>query len=320
MTTLAPNLFEYSEHLKKAQHPILGMLVWYTVPEDADMEHLEYLQLVESLNAPVKTPDVPKPAHVFRRACRAAKMTKVRTANPEVFHNYVMRDAGYDPNFVHRRIIEEKVDAKDHSLGFRDLGHAVFSKEGVSAVYKRSDSFPIGDPSQPYWEMMQERIDSFVTAKMTTVAAIAIREGARKALENKLFGIKVREGGGVYFVAAEHIEPVEALDQLVNSIPLASCHILPLVDDVRQREMLKEAFETETVEETSELIGEIAELLASDKNVPAKTFMSIQQRYLEKREKLETYSTLLNDALDRSETILLACNAQITALLDKASD
>lgn len=320
MTTATPSLFEYSEHLKKSKHPILGMLVWYTVPESSDMEHLEYLQLVESLNAPVKTPDVPKPAHVFRRACRAAKMTKVRTANPEVFHNYVMRDAGYDPNFVHRRIIEEKVDSKDHSLGFRDLGHAVFSKEGVSAVYTRSASFPVGDPSQPYWEMMQERIDNFMAQKMTSVAAIAIREGARKALENKLLGVKVREGGGVYFVAADKVEPVEALDRLLNSIPDASCHILPLVDDVRQRQMLKEAFETETVEETSELIGEIAELLASDKNIPAKTFLSIQQRYVDKRDKLKEYSTLLNDALERSETILMACNAQLAALLDKASD
>jgi hypothetical protein len=318
MTT--PNLFEYSEHLKKSKQPILGMLVWYTVPVSSEMDHLEYCQLVETLNPPIKTPDVPKPAHVFRRACQAARISKVRTSNPEVFHNYVMRDAGYDPNFVHRRIIEEKVDAKDHSLGFRDLGHAVFSKEGVSATYQRSPQFPVGDPSEPYWQMMQDRIDTYLVEKMNFVPAIAIREGARKALEEKLRGVKVREGGGVYFVAADKLEPVEALDKLINTIPGASCHILPLVDDVRQRQMLKEAFENETVEETSELIGEIAELLASDKNIPAKTFISIQQRYLDKRSKLKEYSALLNDALDQSETILMACNAQLAALLDKASD
>lgn len=311
------NFNEYSQHLKDANIPTLGMLAWYYVPDSAEIPHPELLQLVETSDAPIKTPQIPKPADVFRRACNSAKMLKVRSSQPDVFFNYTMRDAGYDNGFVFRIMVEEKVDSKNHSLGFRTLGLVSFSKAGVVASY--SKEVDDSDEATNYWNLMRVKIDEYINVKMLYIPAIAVRESARKALEIHLLGTRVRPGGGVYFVSIDKAQKLEALDYVINNVESSSFHILPLIDDSRQREMLKESFEDESVEETTRMISDITELLKSDNNVPAKTFIAFQERYNYQKLKMSEYSTLLNDALDKSQAALDICNAQIIALLDRAS-
>jgi hypothetical protein len=152
------------------------------------------------------------------------------------------------------------------------------------------------------------------------VPAIAIREAARKALENHLMGTRVRPGGGVYFINVDKSDKLEAVDHVINSVPDASFHILPLVDDKRQREMLKSSFEDESIEETKRLIDEITGILKSGDDISAKKFGMLHDRYSSQREKLTEYKNLLNDALELSSTALDVCSAQIAQLLDKATD
>ena len=142
---------EYSEHLKNSGVPVLGFLSWYHVPNNAQMLHKDFLKLVEENDAPIKTPQVPKPADVFSRACNSAKLLKVRSKR-DTFYNYTMRDAGYDSGFVFRRLVEEEVDGENHELGFRTLGVATFSKTGTSAVY--TCEIDEDDIAKPYWDSM----------------------------------------------------------------------------------------------------------------------------------------------------------------------
>src|SRR5690606_31537091 len=107
---------------------------------------------------------------------------------------------------------------------------------------------------------------------------------------------------------------------VINSIDLASFHMLPLIDDERQRDMLKESFEDESVGQTEELIAEVAELLKSGKGIPATKFVQYQTRYLEQKEKMEEYKKLLGDALARSNHALDIAGQQISALLDAAGE
>jgi hypothetical protein len=310
-------LDHYAKHLKDSGIPTLGMMAWYHVPNSAQMLHGEFLKLVETNDAPIKTPQVPKPADVFRRACNDSKILKVRSGK-ETFYNYTMRDAGYDDGFVFRRVVEEEVDGGHHKLGFRVLGLVTFAKQGMNAAY--SCEIPDDDRAIPYWDAMRHSVDDYLSQRMLNLPAIIIREAARKALETHLLGTRVRPSGGVYFVSMDKSEKLEALDYVINSVPDSSFHILPLVDDKRQREMLKQAFEDESVEETTRMIGEITELLKSDDHIPAKTFLAYQERYTFQRQKLTEYSALLSDALYRSDTALDVCNKQLVALLDKASD
>jgi hypothetical protein len=316
MTT--KSLFDqYSQHLKDAEIPALGYLAWYHVPDSSQIVHKDFLKLVETSDAPIKTPNVPKAADVFRRACNNAKMLKVRSDH-NTYYNYTMRDAGYDEGFVFRRMVEEELDNKNHKLGFRVLGLVTFAKKGVSAAYSRE--IDADDPAVAYWDAMKGKVDEFLSTKMLHLPAIAVREATRKGLEIHLLGTRVRPSGGVYFVGMDKGDKLEALDYVINHVPESSFHILPLVDDARQREMLKQAFEDESIEETTRMVGEITDLLKSDSNIPAPTFLAYQERYNFQKRKLKEYSNLLSDALDRSQNALDICNKQIVALLDKASD
>lgn len=308
----------YTQHLKDSNVPVLGMLAWYSVPEAAAINHKDFLVLVEKSNAPIKTPEIPKPADVFRRACNNAKMLKVPAGVPGEFLNYTMRDAGYDEGFVFRTCVEERVDSKNHELGFRTIGQATFSRDMVKTHY----TLDINDDPNVItrFQQIQDTIDSFIDDKALTIPAIAIREAARKALEVHLFGTRVRPGGGVYFINADKSDKLEAVDHVINSVPNASFHILPLVDDTRQREMLKSSFEDESIEETKRLMDEISDLLKSGDEISAKKFTSLHERYTSQKDKLAEYKALLSDALDMSSTALDVCNAQIMKLLDKATD
>lgn len=307
----------YSKHLKNSAVPLLGMLAWYSVPESSETTHKDFLILVETSNAPIKTPDLPRPADVFRRACNSAKILKVPSGIEGQFYNYTMRDCGYDDGFVFRSIVEEVVDSKNHDLGFEQIGQAVFSKEGIHSTFDIHVN--IDHRSMPHIKSMEISVDDFLLNKSEVIPAIAIREAARRAVEIKLMGTRVRPGGGVYFVNINKAKQLEAVDYVINSVKNASFHILPLVDDQKQREMLKSSFEDDSVEQTRALIQDIADLLQSDKNVSAKKFTDIQTRYSEQKKKLIEYQGLLSDALDRSSSELTICNNQLISLLDRAS-
>jgi hypothetical protein len=312
--------FSYEQHLKSGTVPTLGMLAWYSVPESSEIDHKDFLFLVEKNNAPLKTPELPKSADVFRRACNNAKMLKIPAAVPGEFYNYTMRDSGYDDGFVFRTAVEERVDSKNHELGFRVIGQATFSRESVKTHYQIDDKIDPSDPAVTQFKKMQNCIDSYVDAKATTIPAIAVRESARRALENTLLGTRVRPGGGVYFINPEKLEKLEAIDVVINNVPNASFHVLPLVDDSRQREMLKSSFEDESIEETKRLIDDITDILKSGDDISARKFSSLHNRYTSQKNKLAEYKDLLSDALETSSTALDVCNAQIMQLLDKATD
>lgn len=187
--------FSYQEHLKSGSVPTLGMLAWYSVPESSEVRHTDLLMLIEKNNAPLKTPELPKPADVFRRACNNSKMLKIPAPVPGEFFNYTMRDSGYDDGFVFRTAVEERVDSKNHELGFRVIGQAIFSRESIKTHYELDSSVDAStDHSVKHFIAMQNAINSYVDSKAEMIPAIAVRESARRALENTLIGTRVRPG------------------------------------------------------------------------------------------------------------------------------
>jgi|JI9StandDraft_1071089.scaffolds.fasta_scaffold03528_16 hypothetical protein len=315
MTELQEQYTEYEQRLQfEADTPILGMLAWYSVPESVEVKHSEFVGLVELNDAPLDTPNVPKPANVFRRACNKAKIMKVPTPNPDVFVNYTMRDASYDENFVFRRMIAEQVDAENHELGYRDIGLAIFSKDDFTTFY--ISDVEDDDPAKPYWDSLTQQIDDYLKDNKVTLPAIAIREAARRGLTQHLSGTAVRESGGVYFVASTRRDKLEALDRTINGVKGATFHTLPLVDDLRQRDMLKNAFEDETVAKSVALVAKITELLGQGTPIPAKTFLGIRKEYSDLKTRLNEYQDLLNDSLNKTETALEVANRQVLALLE----
>jgi hypothetical protein len=262
-------------------------------------------------------PELPAAANVFRRACNAAKITKVPSPIPGEFFNYTLRDAGYDDNFVFRSLVEERVDGKMHEHGYDVLAQVIFNKDTMAVTF----NIQVTDThhAYPLIGQIHQSIKDFVHQKGEIIPAITIRQNVQKALERRMYATRVRPGGGVYFVGMDKIKQLEAVDYVVNSSPSASFHILPLVDDTKQRQMLKSSFEYDSVEQTRILIEEITTLLKSGEDVTARKFTDIQESYSQQKKKLVEYQGLLSDALSRSATELDVCNAQLMTLLDRAT-
>jgi hypothetical protein len=311
------NFNEYVNHLVgNSSTPLLGFLSWYNVPGAAELDYVVFNDLAEQHGAPLRKMGAPKAPDVFRRGCNAAKRTKVHGID-DTFLNYTMRDAGCDAGFVFRNLVEERVDANNHTLGYREIAQAVFSRASenvTSTIHINSDDYAYG-----YATTMIGDVERFMTTRRNLMPAIQTREAVRQALEHTLSGVRVRPSGGIYFVSLDHAPELQALLSVYNDLPMCSLHILPLVDDLKQREMLQEAFESESVDETTALMAEIAELVAGGNKIPAKKFLGIQQRYAEQVDKMQQYATLLEAGLDKSRTMLDLANDQIIQLLTMTS-
>jgi hypothetical protein len=124
----------------------------------------------------------------------------------------------------------------------------------------------------------------------------------------RLGAVRVREG--VYFVKTEHNPKVEALETFLHSIPGSVIfHTLPLLDDLKQRDMLRNAFESEVAEEIDTLIGEIQDIATACKSGKSQSvsnakYEQLLNRYQALTEKTNEYSGLLEEKLGNTTSRL----------------
>ena len=307
----------YVDKINAMDTPILGMLVWYTVPVSAEISHKEFIHLIDQHKAPIDRINVPSPNNVFRRACSMAALKKQIGPTNESSCNYTMRDTGNEPSFIFKCLVEETVDGKNHVLAHRTIADISLAKDTAKIHFecKIDDN----DFAWDAYTQVKDTLEGFVKGKSLVMHDLVIREAARRSVEYNLLGVRVRQGGGVYFVALDRCKELESVGNVINSIDTASFDMLPLVDDEKQREMLRVSFESESVGETQVLISEARELLKSDK-ITAKKFIEMQTRYANLKSKMATYSDILNDSLDNSKEALNIASSQINALLDRMED
>lgn len=303
----------YAKQVKDSGQDIIGMLAWYTVPSTAEIEYADFMNLVIDNDAPITKMKQPSPNNVFRRACSSSKLLKQPGPEDDIFCNYRFRDVSYDKTYIFKCLVEEQVDRANHTLDHRTVADVTFTKAShrVSFDVKIDDD----DYAQPAYQALVQNLKDFIANKGSKMHDLVIREAARRSLEYMLKGVRLR--GAVYFVAYEYADELEALDAVINGVEEADFHMLPLIDDQKQRNMLKNAFEDESMDQAHQLMAEIAELLESNKNVPAKKFADIQMRYSLMKDKMSEYGKLLNDSLSNAQESLTICNKQLAALTKK---
>lgn len=308
------NFNDYTQHLLEDDVPLLGFLQWYNVPGTAQVDYQTFNDLVEQHDAPLRHMPPPKLPDVFRRACNEAKMLKVSGGN-DTHMNYTMRDAGHDDDCVYRNLVEEQLDANNHELGYRELAQAIFTRDtgDVTFVWKIDPD----DPAASVVKVLEAQVQNFMENRAGLLPAIQVREAIRKALEITLSGLRVRPSGGVYFLSLDKADAIQSLLIVCNALDQCSLHLLPLVDDAKQRHMVKEAFESESVEATTELIGEIMELKSKGNKIPATQFLKIRERYAEQVSKMEQYKGILQSGLDQSQATLELAEGHLRDLLDQ---
>lgn len=285
----------------------LGRLVWYNVSESLVISHSQFHQAVlknfinDDVEAQPKLPGLPRPTDVFKRACTAATVKNVQSDLEDILYNYSVRPAGHDKDHVWRVLVRENVDVEGHSLGYETLVKFQFNRN-TEAI---DVSFAVDAKYDLMAQQIIVQVINYYASEIDRITPYAVREFTRKYLERTLKATKVRPSGGVYFVSESVAASIEALDSTLNSLGYgASFHYLPVVDDSKQREMLKRAFEEESVDQIDKLIGEMTEIIKSKKKISSDHFANFKVEYDSLKQKLLSYREILDDSLDNTDNRL----------------
>jgi hypothetical protein len=315
MSTL-PNYTEYTEHLRNSKTPFIGLLAWFHVSERAEIKQPDLAKLVEATEAPIKVPKLAKPANLFRRACTEAQRNKIPTGKPGTFYNFMIRDLGYDDICVRRQLVAEQVDSKQRELGYDILTKMTFNKITNELTFEDNEE-ERDDATLKVVDEIRDEITDFLTDKAFVISPVVMRSLIRNSFESALFGTSVRQGGGVYFIRMNFAEQLEAVDHVCRALDGAAVDMLPLVDDAKQRSMVKEAFKAEVSETSSGLVTRMKELLNSNDPVTAKEYDSVLADYTEAKKRLDLYGDILSSEKSYVESSLEIVNFQLQALLEK---
>lgn len=291
---------EFREHLERMlstdQRLLLGYLTWYSV-SDVKVSHGDVVRGLVAAGIDTNLPLPPKDADVFRRVCTKSERKRVPTLEEGVFENYLVRDLNADPEKVYRRIVMEKVDSKGRKLGYEQLYDITFDKKSGKITERK-----LGPANIVAEEVVKAVKQGFATER-GTLNSYAIREWIRHFILS-LAATQVRPGGGVYFVAEDKYDKVEALEKFCQSITGVDFHYLPLIDDKKQREMLHRAFESEAADEIDRMLGEITEIKAAGRKITQSRYEDFLRKYHELTDRATEYGDLLEEKLSTTHSRL----------------
>lgn len=314
------DLSGYQERVEALNDDIyLGRVVWYSLSEASRINHGEFCLNVHNEGMNWDLPPVVQPHDLFRRVTTDAQRRKVPLLSngiPTGEHvNYNFREVGCDADHIWRQLVAEVLDRNGHRLTYAVLHEVTFHRNG--GLITDQDIAPDGTPlvlCEPVADIVEQVRVKF-NEQYDTLTPFTIREYVRRVIRN--CGATVLRDG-VYFIKG-HQPEIDALDNIVNVIPGGMFHSLPLIDDRKQRDMLRQAFEDESVVEIDKLINEVTEFLREGKKVTTKKFGDFLGRYNDVRVKVVDYSDLLDTAMVLTATRLEVVSDALGELAGKVT-
>jgi len=305
---------DYADRMKALDRSLyLGQLVWYTVAEELQVPHDAIKTALSNVGLDAHTPRVPSDADVFRRKCSAAQRKKVPTAIPGVFDNYLVRDPGNDASdTIARQIIREQVDGANRRLSYETVAEVVFDRSSSVVTYSVTDQ-------------ALSNIDDVVAIGSGIVATYeaergclngyAVRELIRRILvENHATNARY-PAGGVYFLSIDHAAAVAGIEDMAATLAGVHVHSLPLPDDGKQRDMVKRAFEAESIDRANAMVTEIAKLKAEGKKIGPDRYATFVTELNELKKKMGEYAGVLETSLHSTASSLTILQKQVIGLL-----
>ncbi len=303
----------------------LGMLCWYFVPGDANISLADWVSAVNNTAISQLIPTAPRAVDTFKRAVnKIQERRRIRdyVDKEEFTYKFLARNAGQDADYVYRKLIIEELDNEMHRLAYLEVVNFTYVRETRSILAEVQETNLCNFPEQVQ-RLIHEKIElvqDIFRREQTALGPIKVREMIRGHLENTLRGSLARPGGGVYFVSTEHLAQLDALDTVVNSFGGPSFHMLPLVDTDRQREMIKEAFESQSLAKVDELMAKQKDLLTGKSGkITINKAKAFHSEFLELTNRLAEYVDLLGDTMDATGNRLKLLQIQTVEVFKKAS-
>lgn len=288
----------------------LGQLCWFSVTE-SQVHHTTVSQGLINNNLGAFIPRLPLDSDVFRRICTAQQRKRVPSAAvPGSYENYLIRDVPADETSIRKVLVRETV-----SPGATE--NLKYETELCILTYNREDgSVSTSCIQDVVAQAIAQQVKTAYQANRGMLDSNGIRALLRKVILG-VNGVNVRgNGGGIYFVSQDNAPTLKNLEGFAATIPnVALLHTLPLIDDAKQRDMLKRAFESETVDEIEHLISEIADLEKVGKPITANALASYTGQLKALRSKTQEYMNLLDDKTAQANSSINIFERQILRLM-----
>lgn len=313
------NLLE--EHIKTANETdealYLGRLVWYSV-SDVRASHAVVIKGLVDAGLGGSLPAVPKDFDVFRRVSSNAQRKKCPVpGTKDQFHNYLIREVdGRGKQVVVRRIVRETVDHSGKKLEYTQLRDLEFDR-GTSLITVTDLPPNAGSAKDVIANEITLEVRAEFHAWRGMLTSYAIREYLRKTLLG-LGATCVRDG--VYFIAEDKADKVIAVENFANGVNGSEFHSLPLLDDSKQREMIRRAFEAETQDAIDTMMADIKETRDAGKKITSDKYAEIITRFQELSLRTKEYEGLLETALDQAHSRLSLFQTAIVNFREHVKD
>lgn len=289
----------------------IGSIGWYGVSESVSIAHHRLKSILTTAGLPTDGVAPPRDDDVFRRVCSDVQETgKGLSTGSGTFLRVLLRDVKRVNREVHKQLVLEEIDASNEVLSFTATHKVVFHSVGSTITITPIDPSPFPSVSD---QIIKAIHDGFATGR-DKHNAYAVRELLRRELMSANATL-VRPTGGVYFVPRTSAAKLDAVTKVAEMIDGVNLHALPLIDDIKQRAMIKDAVQSETILEIDRRLADIDKILAGPE-ISAKRFQDLMTEMNSLTGKTEEYSDLLEDTLSGAEKRVKVYKAKMRKLFD----
>lgn len=313
---------------------LLGSVVLMSVGEVDPVTHTELRGWFAELDLDTAyLPAEARPVDAYERATGTAKTkyplgTNPATGRKKQTHERVgqtitlmMRHVVRDETRIVRHLVRELADHADEALSYEvKLAEAEFEREIGPTI-------PVGSGKMTL-TTCDDEIDQLEAFERTTINDLVeamrnyydhhcryipstrVSRMLRDYLEERLAAIRLQSG--VYFVPAQHGEPLGALRELAGRFG-ATINRIPLPDTAEQRAMVGDAFNAKCGADLDSLARDIGREQAA--GAASYRVAKLHKRFLEVKREAEEYQANLGAELGDTEARLDLIHGQMATLL-----
>jgi hypothetical protein len=319
--------------------PVLGHNVWWSLA-GAEIQHTDLITLLAQHGFAQHTPDPPTEIKSLRRAITAwlkargsrsigandldasevglpmrknARRDLVRPINHRTLCYAVFALVAEDIDFAalglrhgtRARILLEKLTPAERAQREPKLLVTTEAEGGIAAA---DEAQWLTDELRPYWQLCRGLHQGEDLSRLMTEIVLGMPTA-----------IRLKDRGGLYFVAARDQEQVDTFTTLIAALPSTHdqpwCVALPVIDEVTSRRELAGAVHRGFVAELQALQHNLVDLRSKSTQVGNDTVASRLTQYRMVQQRVQVYADLLGMQRMVIEDGLTQLRAQAHALL-----
>ncbi len=284
---------------------IIGYLTWYSIGDDLYNRESLRKELLRNGIEEEYLPNPIRPTDAFRRATKAIETKRFREEEAaKEYKNYIIRDVVSNGSKLQRNIVVETVNQAGERLDYNSEGAKLFfDKKMEQFTFAANDEM-----AEELAEEAQKHYECFLNHHN----GASVRGGVVHYL-NQLSPTPVRPSGGVYFVPVQHSDKLRNLVNFVSNLPRGESHMIPLVNDEDNRQMVKDKVK----DNLEKILDQCRYALQEDNKLQKAQVRNIIEEARRIVKQFKDYRVLLNDTITDLESSVDLVSQSITMVLQK---